>query len=169
MKRAIALTLMLFCGRAAAAGPITASLDGCVTLNDERLRDAVWRAVGTFQAVASDDPLAGCAPTIAHPVSDAFLFDDNRAENTLTAWLRLDRLPTCGRRQYDFQPYLADSSLDPLQLKSLVIDTGVSCLAGNITFGIPGPTTSMPEPWLPVLIGVGALAWGIRGRNQGRV
>ena len=169
MKTAIALMLLVLYGRAAAAGPITADLEGCVAIGDRRLTEAIWQAAGTFQAVAFDDPTAGCAPTIAGPVSDAFVFDDNRTENTLKAWLNLDRLPTCGRRQYDLQPYLESGVLDATQLKSLVIDSGVSCFPETVLVPVALTGARVPEPWSGALIGLGALAWRLQRWAKGRV
>jgi hypothetical protein len=135
----------------ASAGLITTTLEGCVTLDDPRLRDATWFSSGTFQAVAFDDPVAGCGTTIAIPVSDPYLFDEDRLADTLTAWLNLHNLPECGRRQYDLHLYLADGVLDPLGLKSLVIDTGVDC--EEPPGPPPGPPPeSVPEPAAVLLL-----------------
>lgn len=137
----------------ATADVITTTLDGCVSVTDSRLADAQWFAQGTFQAVAFDDDEAGCEMTIAHPVIDAYAFDEDRVENTLTAWLNLQNLPSCGRRQYDLHYYLDDGVLDPFGLKSLVIDTGVDCAADPVQ-GPPGPgeIASVPEPATLALI-----------------
>ena len=114
MTRYAITILVLLLAASADASPIMATLDGCVTLTDPRLKDASWFSVGTFQAVAFDDPTPGCDPTILSPVSDAFGFNENRVENTLLAWLNLENLPTCGRRQYDLHLYLDAGELDPL-------------------------------------------------------
>jgi hypothetical protein len=161
----------------AGAHPITASLEACVLSTDERLATAVWSAIGTFQAVAFDDPVAGCDPTIANPVLDAYEFDEDRLQNTLVAWLNMSNLPTCGRRQYDLHYYLEEGVLDPMGLKSLVIDTGVNCLDDPLSpgplgvTGVPGPGSPtlhsvpvpVPEPAGLVLL-VGGIGWALRAR-----
>jgi hypothetical protein len=148
----------------AGAHPITASLEGCVLSTDERLAEAVWFATGTFQAVAFDDPDAGCAMTITRPVLDAYEFEEDRLGNTLTAWLNMANLPACGRRQYDLHYYLAEGILDPMGLKSLVIDTGVDCIAFSMApIAPPARVESVPEPASLVLL-AGGLGWAIRRR-----
>jgi hypothetical protein len=136
--------------RPAAADPIMATLEGCVSVADVRLEGALWFATGTFQAVAFDDEEPGCAPTIAHPLLEGYIFDEDRIDNTLTAWLNLENLPHCGRRQYDVHYYLADGILDPLGLKSLVIDTGVPCSEsdGSLVSGetLEGSPAAIAEP-----------------------
>jgi hypothetical protein len=164
-----------FVATPAGAHPITASLEGCVLSNDERLATAVWSAIGTFQAVAFDDPVAGCDPTIANPVLDTYEFDEDRLQNTLMAWLNMSNLPTCGRRQYDLHYYLEEGVLDPLGLKSLVIDTGVNCLDDPLS---PGPAPGSPfQPLVPVPVSepaglvllVGGLGWALRAlRHKGQ-
>jgi hypothetical protein len=124
------------------ASPISATLEGCVLVTDPRLAEALWEASGTFQAVAFDDPFAGCETTIDTRVRDPFIFDENRVENTLKAWIDMSNLPTCGRRQYDLHYYLDFGELDPMGLKSLVVDTGVDC----ITFSRQPPNGVVPEP-----------------------
>lgn len=173
MKTALSIFVCLLCARAATAGPITATLEGCVSVSDPRLASAFWSASGTFTAVAFDEETPGCAATIAHAVRDAYEFEDNRAQDSLAAWLDMSNLPVCGRRQYDLQPYLAAGGLDEWGLKSLVIDTGIACagaasaLAGD-SVGIgtaqPGgsgssgttPTETSPRgtppPTLPIVI-----------------
>jgi hypothetical protein len=122
--------------------PITATLEGCVLVTDPRLAEALWFATGTFQAVAFDDPFPGCDTTIAHPVLEPFHFDEDRENNTLKAWIDLAKLPSCGRRQYDLHYYLDFGQLDPMGLRSLVIDTGVEC----IEFSRQPPDNHVPEP-----------------------
>ena len=164
-----AVVLAVACGflaTPASAHPITATLEGCVLSTDERLAEAVWFATGTFQAVAFDDPVAGCEMTIAQPVLDAYEFEEDRLGDTLTAWLNMANLPTCGRRQYDLHYYLAEGILDPMGLKSLVIDTGVDCVFYSIT--PPAPLESVPEPASLVLL-AGGLAWAIRRRRGSAV
>ena len=138
------------------AHPITATLEGCVVVTDPRLAEALWTATGTFQAVAFDDPFAGCDTTIAHPVLDPYLFDENRFNNTLKAWIDLSKLPSCGRRQYDLHYYLGYGVLDPDGLKSLVIDTGIDC----ITFSqMPDDSDNhVPEPSILPLMACGFVA-----------
>ena len=165
-----------FVASPAGAHPITASLEACVLSTDERLATAVWSAIGTFQAVAFDDPVAGCDPTIADPVLDAYEFDEDRLQNTLVAWLNMSNLPTCGRRQYDLHFYLEEGVLDPMGLKSLVIDTGVNCIGEPVSpgpLGIPGPGSPtqhsvpvpVPEPSGLVLL-VGAIGWALHARRR---
>lgn len=136
----LTLTFALIAGTVAAS-PIAATLEGCVLVTDPRLVEALWSASGTFQAVAFDDPFAGCDMTIAHPVVDPFHFDENREANTLKAWIDLSRLPSCGRRQYDLHYYLSFGELDPFGLKSLVIDTGIDCIEFS-----RHPPHHVPEP-----------------------
>lgn len=161
--------LLLVCGVCAvathaAAAPITASLEGCVAVGDSRLGDAVWFAHGTFQAVAFDDWQAGCGITILVPVHNVFVFDDDRALNTLTARLDMNSLPTCGRRQYDVHYYLEDGQLDPLGLKSLVIDTGVDCVVTClVNCGVAGQT--VPEPGMTAVLTLG-LVYACRRRRR---
>jgi hypothetical protein len=121
--------------------PIAATLEGCVLVTDPRLAEALWSATGTFQAVAFDDPFPGCETTIDQPVVDPFHFAEDRATNTLKAWIDLSKLPTCGRRQYDVHYYLDFDILDPTGLKSLVIDTGVECIEFSRQ-----PPDDVPEP-----------------------
>jgi hypothetical protein len=121
--------------------PITATLEGCVLVTDPLLAEALWSASGTFQAVAFDDPFPGCDTTIAHPVIDPFHFDEDRTNNTLKAWIDLSKLPSCGRRQYDLHYYLDFGQLDPMGLRSLVIDTGVEC----VEFSRQPPNHHVPE------------------------
>ena len=169
-----AAVLAVACGFLAApanAHPITASLEGCVLLTDERLAEAVWFATGTFQAVAFDDPAAGCDMTITQPVLDAYEFEEDRLGNTLKASLNMANLPTCGRRQYDVHYYLAEGILDPMGLKSLVIDTGVDCFALSIVPIVPivsARLESVPEPANLVLLAVG-LGWASRRRWHAQV
>ena len=155
-----------FLATPASAHPITATVEGCVSSTDERLADAVWFAIGTFQAVAFDDPVAGCEMTIAQPVLDAYEFEEDRLGDTLKAWLNMDNLPTCGRRQYDLHYYLAEGILDPMGLKSLVIDTGVDCVAHPIA--PPAPLESVPEPASLVLL-AGGLGWALRRRRHEQI
>jgi hypothetical protein len=150
-----------FLATPASAHPITASLEGCVSSTDERLAEAVWFAIATFQAVAFDDPDAGCDMTITRPVLDAYEFEEDRLNNTLKAWLNMSNLPTCGRRQYDLHYYLEEGILDPMGLKSLVIDTGVDCFAHSI--GSSAHLESVPEPVNLVLL-AGGLGWALRRR-----
>lgn len=159
--------------RPALAGPIMATLEGCVSVSDVRLEDASWFASGTFQAVAFDDDEPGCEPTIEHPLLEGYIFDEDRIDNTLTAWLNLENLPHCGRRQYDVHYYLAEGILDPLGLKSLVIDTGVPCaesaaaLLGEET--LRNSPAKIPEPGTLVLL-TGALSYArTRWRRQARL
>ncbi len=150
------------------ATPITATLDGCVMADDPRLGQATWFAPG-FQAVAFDDPTPGCEPTIYSPISDAYIFDENRVENTLLARLNLDNLPTCGRRQYDLDLYLEDGLLDPMGLRSLVIDTGVAC--GQEGGSFLSSTVEMvptPEPGTLLLVTTGTLGLLRLRRNRAR-
>jgi hypothetical protein len=168
MLRALIATLVTGIVGAAApatAGTVAATLEGCVLVSDLRLPDARWFSPGTFQAVAFDDPKSGCAPTITLPVLGAYEFDENRVENTLAAWLDLDDLPTCGRRQYDVQLYLEDGVLDPMGLRSLVIDTGVDCEddgTGALTVlekpPAPANVPHVPEPATLVLVTTAAAA-----------
>jgi hypothetical protein len=130
------------------ASPISTTLEGCVAVTDPRLTNALWSAEGTFQAVAFDDELAGCGTTIKHPVIEPYWFDENRPANTLRAWLRLENLPTCGRRQYDLHYYLEGGLLDPMGLKSLVIDTGVDCDGDDPPPDDPPPLPEPPATWL---------------------
>jgi hypothetical protein len=151
----VALLFTLTLARPASADWITTTLDGCVSLDDIRLVDAKWFAEYTFQAVAFDDDEAGCATTIQHPVLDVYEFVDDRDNNTLLAFLDLEKLPTCGRRQYDLHLYFEGGVLDPMGLKSLVIDTGVDC------FVRPPPDTppnGVPEPAALLLLFVGLLS-----------
>jgi hypothetical protein len=149
----------------ASAGPITASLEGCVMLDDSQLATATWFASGTFQAVAFHDPLPGCDQTITDALAGAYTFDENRAADTLRASLNPNALPTCGRVQYDLHAYLAFDVLDPMGLKSLVVDTGIACGEGQGALvsidgddddthgrgdGADGP--DLPEPPLIVLL-----------------
>jgi hypothetical protein len=154
LGRALLVATLALVAAPTSAHPITAALEGCVVVTDARLAEALWTATGTFQAVAFDDPFAGCDTTIAHPVQDAFLFDENRFDNTLKAWLDLSKLPSCGRRQYDLHHYLGYDVLDPDGLKSLVIDTGVDC----ITFSQEPPDNHVPEPSSFALVACGFVA-----------
>jgi hypothetical protein len=180
VEAAVLAVACSFVASPAGAHPITATLEACVLSTDERLATAVWSAIGTFQAVAFDDPVAGCDPTIAHPVLDAYEFDEDRLQNTLVAWLNMSNLPTCGRRQYDLHYYLEEGVLDPMGLKSLVIDTGVNCLDNPLSpgpLGVPGvpggagpgsPTqhsVPVPEPAGLVLL-VGGIGWALRARRR---
>jgi hypothetical protein len=163
---ALVLSVTLFVVPAPAlASSITTTLEGCVLTTDPRLAEAMWSAPGSFQAVAFDDEMAGCGSTIRSSVDDPYWFDENRAENTLKAWLNLENLPTCGRRQYDLHYYLDAGLLDPMGLKSLVVDTGVDCYDRNLlpqhTPPAQEPTPSVPEPgglWL-WMYAVGYAAW----------
>lgn len=153
---------LLFTAPPASAGPITASLEGCVMLDDPQLATATWFASGTFQAVAFHDPLPGCDQTITDPLAGAYTFDENRAADTLTAWLNPKALPTCGRVQYDLHAYVAFDVLDPMGLKSLVVDTGITCGEGQgATVAIDDDTNGggdgangpdLPEPSLIALL-----------------
>ncbi len=154
------------------AASITSTLDACVMVDDSRLAQAVWFAPGTFQAVAFDDPIPGCDPTIFTQIRDAYIFDENRLEDTLLARLNLDNLPTCGRRQYDLHLYLSEGMLDPMGLKSLVIDTGVACgqagAGGGASLGSTLNTpVAVPEPGA-LLLTAGALVFGRLRRNGPR-
>jgi len=172
MKFVLAILVCLLCAPAAYAGPITASLQGCVSVHDPALASAMWTATGTFQAVAFDEGTPGCAPTIAHPVSAAYEFDDDRANDTLEAWIRMSMLPVCGRRQYDLQPYLDNGGLDPAGLKSLVVDTGIACggtltpanLISTVT-SRAGSYSSVPEPTPVSLLGLSSVLWVLRNRT----
>lgn len=150
------VALLLLAASPAHTAPIISTLDGCVTLTDPRLAEAAWSATGTFQAVAFDDALAGCDTTIETPISDAFLFDEDRWANTLKATLNLNNVPVCGRRQYDLHFYLDAGVLDPFGLKSLVIDTGIDC--GHAPPPVE-PPPSVPEPGALLLFSLGAIAW----------
>jgi hypothetical protein len=168
-----------FVASPAGGHPITASLEACVSSTDERLATAVWSAIGTFQAVAFDDPEAGCDPTIANPVLDAYDFDEDRLQNTLVAWLNMSNLPTCGRRQYDLHYYLEEGVLDPFGLKSLVIDTAVNCVGNPLSPlpagvpGVPGPGSPsqhlvpvpVSEPAGLVLV-LGGIGWALHARRR---
>ena len=179
VEAAVLAVACSFVASPAGAHPITASLEACVLSTDERLATAVWSAIGTFQAVAFDDPVAGCDPTIANPVLDAYEFDEDRLQNTLVAWLNMSNLPTCGRRQYDLHFYLEEGVLDPMGLKSLVIDTGVNCIGDPLSPGplgvpeVPGPGSPtlhslpvpVPEPAGLVLL-VGGIGWALRARRR---
>jgi hypothetical protein len=177
----LSITLIVLVGvaltpRAAAGETIRTTLEGCVSVTDPRLSQAEWFANGTFRAVAFDDAVAGCDPTIAHPILDAYVFDENRLANTLGAWLNLDNLPRCGRRQYDLHMYLADGVLDPMGLKSLVIDTGIDCDQATgfepgfePGFDIRQPLPSaVPEPGTLTVLGLGVahVLW-LRRRRRG--
>ena len=177
MKFVLAILVCLLCAPAAYAGPITASLQGCVSVHDPALASALWTATGTFQAVAFDEGTPGCAPTIAHPVSAAYEFDDDRANDALEAWIRMSMLPVCGRRQYDLQPYLDNGGLDPAGLKSLVVDTGIACggtlTPVNLTSPVTSPVTSragssssVPEPTAVSLLGLSSVLWVLKNRRS---
>jgi hypothetical protein len=169
MAAAVLAVAYGFLATPASAHPITASLEGCVLSTDERLAAAVWFAIGTFQAVAFDDPAAGCEMTITQPVLDAYEFEEDRLANTLKASLNMANLPTCGRRQYDLHYYLAEGILDPMGLKSLVIDTGVDCFALSIVpIVAPARLESVPEPASLVLL-AGGLGWAIRRRWHAQI
>lgn len=161
MKTVCALVCCVLLGGTAAADPITTTLEGCVSVDDARLLSARWSAAGTFQAVAFDTAASGCAPTIDRPVHEAYLFDEDRQGNTLTAWLDLANLPACGRRQYDLHMYLDDGVLDPFGLKSLVVDTGVDCVTPEAMprAGAQGSSHRVPEPSRGSLLSAGVLAW----------
>jgi hypothetical protein len=157
----------------AAGEMITTTLEGCVAVTDARLADARWFANGTFRAVAFDDDTAGCDPTIADQIQGAYLFDEDRIANTLEAWLNLDNLPRCGRRQYDLHLYLDNGVLDPMGLKSLVIDTGIDCpqpfdgsgLAPDAASDAAPTPAAVPEPGTLGLVAVGAsYLWSRRRR-----
>jgi hypothetical protein len=145
LRRALAAAVMTLAFSGVVTGsslhPIAATLEGCVLVTDPRLAEALWFATGTFQAVAFDDPFPGCDTTIAHPVFEPFDFDEDRENNTLKAWIDLSKLPSCGRRQYDVHYYLDFGQLDPMGLRSLVIDTGVEC----IEFSRQPPNNHVPE------------------------
>ena len=168
MAAAVLAVAYGFLATPASAHPITASLEGCVLSTDERLAAAVWFAIGTFQAVAFDDPAAGCEMTITQPVLDAYEFEEDRLANTLEASLNMANLPTCGRRQYDLHYYLAEGILDPMGLKSLVIDTGVDCFALSIVPIVSARLESVPEPASLVLL-AGGLGWAIRRRWHAQI
>jgi hypothetical protein len=158
----LALALCTVAARPVSATPISATLEGCVLVTDPRLSEAVWFAEGTFQAVAFDDVMAGCGTTVAHPVADAFRFDEDRIHNRLTAWLNLSNLPACGRRQYDLHYYLDAGVLDPFGLKSLVVDTGIDCEIGPVP---TPPNGRVPEPPIVVLVMSGLAIVALRRRR----
>jgi hypothetical protein len=168
LTRLLLLATFAFMGTTAGASPITATLDGCVKVDDLRLADAEWFAHGTFQAVAFDDWQAGCDTTILTPVHDVYVFDEDRTLDTLTARLNLAVLPTCGRRQYDLHYYLEEGVLDPFGLKSLVIDTGVDCPV--VCLVDCGNGHRVPEPGVFTLVALGAATLYRRraGRSQSK-
>jgi hypothetical protein len=152
MIRTVALILLL--AAPASAGPIFATLDGCVSVNDPRLVTAIWSAVGTFATAAFRDDKAGCAPTIEQGI-DGWVYDEDRLANTLETRIHPGSLPTCGRVHYDAQVWLEGVPVDGT-LKALVVDSGVDCGPGFM------PTPELPkvaEPWTVVLLAMGGLWW----------
>lgn len=156
----------------AAADPmlVQASSEGCIGLAD--FAGADWLAVGSLQAVAFHDPQPGCAPTIKNAIrpGDFFEYDDDRLAGTIRALVRPDVIPRCGRVQIDVERYVAPGMLDPLSLRSLVIDTGVECPPG---VGVPPPTpphqefrVAVPEPSLVAILAFGLLVAALVARAR---
>jgi hypothetical protein len=152
----IALCLLL--AAPASAGPIFATLDGCVSVNDPRLTTAVWSAVGTFATAAFRDDKAGCAPTIEQGI-DGWVYDEDRLANTLETRIHPGSLPTCGRVQYDAQVWLDGVPVDGT-LKALVVDSGVDC---GLVISRPPERPKVPEPSSIWMIMAGALWLARRG------
>jgi PEP-CTERM motif len=136
--RVIKLTLwLLFCLSAtpAAAGPITATVEGCVTALPAAQNDgkAIWTFTEHFQFVSFHDAKAGCDPTIASPGVYFDGLENFDGNGGLMAWTHAGLLPTCGRVQFDAHRYLdpANLILDPMGLTSLVFNTGIDCVTGE--------------------------------------
>jgi hypothetical protein len=167
MKAATFLAVCLACAANVSADPIAATLEGCVSVTDARLLDASWFASGTFQAVAFHDPEPGCEATILWAIdpTDAYRFEEDRAENTLLAQLNLARLPSCGRVQYDLHAYLDAGLLDPFGLKSLVVDTGLACAPESPLE--PPRRREVSEPLGILMMAYGALWLAWRGTYAG--
>ena len=173
---ACAPILVLFVSAAPAqADPILATHDGCVTTLPAV--GATWTATRHFQFVASWDPIAGCAPTITHPMVLHEWFENFDGTGGLKVLTRFDWFPKCGRIQFDAQSYIdgASAILDDMGLVSLVFNTGVDC-AGAVSRpaavrvsdeSLSSPiATEIPEPiWLLLFGTAGAL---LRFRAQRR-
>ena len=117
----------LACVPNAAADPIKASHEGCVSaLPDNR---ATWTADRHFQFVAFWDPVSGCDPTIQQPIVLHAWIEDFDGTGGLKVETLFDQFPKCGRIQFDAQTYVDATSnlLDAMGLVSLVFDTKIDC------------------------------------------
>lgn len=141
----------------AAAAPITATASGCVE-NPASPTSFVWTHAEHFQAVVFHDPVAGCEATIYSRVDGLLEFTvDYDGHGGLRVTSDSGMLPSCGRLQFDMQKYLANGTLDPFGLVSLVVNLGADCVAQPPLPTVPPvPPIPAPEPGTLVLVASGA-------------
>ena len=139
----LSCVFVLFGAISTSASPILGSANECrESLQDNR---ATWTSSEHFQFVAFWDPVAGCDPTIAHPIQLHTWFENFDGLGGLKVETLFDLFPQCGRIQFDAQSYMGPTSavLDEQSLVSLVFNTGVDCDPGGDP---PRPPTSTGDP-----------------------
>ena len=143
------LFLLAFFGMVttASASPILATASGCVD-RPAAPTEFAWSHNDHFQAVVFHDPVAGCDETIYRRTDELLEFHvnfDDHGGLRVTSDSR--RLPTCGRLQFDMQTYLANGTLNPMGLVSLVVNLGSNCVTQPlIPLVPPAPPQPVPAP-----------------------
>lgn len=127
MKYLLSVLCLLGCASPALAGPIVPSNSGCAS---SLPTGASWGHSEPFVFMAFYDPDAGCDPTIRNPTGGFHVATD-LLDGGYRIDLLKDRLPACGRVQFDAHSYLPTGGLDPVGLFSLVFNTGIDCHQGR--------------------------------------
>lgn len=157
MKILPLVVILLAAASSAAAGPITPTIQGCVSASSLGVGQAKWTAPEHFQMVAFWDPVAGCDPTIAIPIVLHEWISNYDGTGGLMTVAHPESFPACGRIQFDAQSYLGQGAvLDPMGLVSLMVDTGIDCAGRTGNGGDDGgggidPQEGPPGPPMPFI------------------
>ena len=150
-KSALCLLAFLWMASVADASPITTLTTGCV---ERPLVPTTfsWSHTSHFQAVVFHDPIASCDETIFQRTDSLLHFEvDYDEARGLRVKTDSRDFPACGRLQFDMHTYLANGTLDPSGLVSLVVNMNSDCSLDLNTPTGPGPdhptvTNPVPEP-----------------------
>lgn len=151
MKYAFSFLLAtLVCVPHLSAEPILPTHTGCIS-GGSLQGQPTWTSADPegFVFMAFFDPDPGCEPTIRNPTGGFHVAIPNYdGMGGYKVEVLTERLPDCGRIQFDAHAYLTGIGLDPNGLYPLVLNYGQFCNTESPTAGTP---PEEPPPLIPPL------------------